>query len=693
MNEMFSQGGKGSAGILTNKQAVARHFGVKQSEVVYFSVGVDISGYKVIYDKTTQRAYSLPIGIPTGTTAISLSAAAVLVHSAGSVDLGALAVSREEYVTLPGSFDTGVTVNTKNELVVSNDIKYRWDGSVPKVVPPESTPLDTGGVGPGAWLVVGVVGLEQRLASWKGSSLIDSGSLSLYKKTGVFGDGGNVSDKYQVVLHSDGFWYKYNGTLPVSYGAAPDSSWTNVGKLTGFNEHSPENFGAIPNDPSFDCLPAIKLAIATGTLNLNGNSTYHVTDEVVIPSYLRGNLNGATIKAIGSVWPTLKAVVRVSKFPVGTATVDVANTENQVRGLRLIGSLNIDCADIASYGFYARLLCAESEMGSIYAYNANRYGIVMFACWYFQMGVLHANNCARGMALGYSTEGELGDTYLNATHFPHISVWGTTDKSTGLGYDPITDDASKYTIGCGILLGKGLSTSVGVMCSENTAGAGVVTMNPAAWDIGVLYCEGNSKDFTQVGEPRVSLLSSKANNESHTLTISTLHLSVGCGILTRSKQERVSIRSLYRFDNSRTFHSYCTQDTVEVDNSNYYVLNGHNYSAPAALIKEPLNVDFCRSGLKLNTWDTTVIGHFFGSNTEQQLAVHLPAAPQSLSLQIASDDGVEYVTVVGTDFKYSLNKKRSPTKMYEIKIGSVSTVAVDSCTLSIRSKKGDWYYW
>lgn len=92
MNEMFSQGGKGSTGILTNKQAVARRFGVKQSEVVYFSVGVDLGGYKVIYDKETQRAYSLPADIAPGTTAISLSAA-VLVHSAGSVDLGELAVS------------------------------------------------------------------------------------------------------------------------------------------------------------------------------------------------------------------------------------------------------------------------------------------------------------------------------------------------------------------------------------------------------------------------------------------------------------------------------------------------------------------------------------------------------------------------------------------------------------------------
>lgn len=46
------------------------------------------------YYKETQRAYSLPADIAPGTTAISLSAA-VLVHSAGSVDLGELAVSRD----------------------------------------------------------------------------------------------------------------------------------------------------------------------------------------------------------------------------------------------------------------------------------------------------------------------------------------------------------------------------------------------------------------------------------------------------------------------------------------------------------------------------------------------------------------------------------------------------------------------
>lgn len=173
MNEMFSQGGKGSTGILTNKQAVARHFGVKQSEVVYFSVGALLTGYKVIYDKATQRAYSLPADIGSGVTAVSLSPAGVLVHSAGNVDLGALAVTREEYVTLPGSFETGATVNAKNELVVSTGGKYRWDGELPKTVPSGSTPGSTGGIGLGAWVSVGDAALRAQLASSTGTSHIN----------------------------------------------------------------------------------------------------------------------------------------------------------------------------------------------------------------------------------------------------------------------------------------------------------------------------------------------------------------------------------------------------------------------------------------------------------------------------------------------------------------------------------------
>lgn len=157
MNEMFSQGGKGSTGILTNKQAIARKFGVKQNEVVYFAVGVDLGGYRVIYDKTTQRAYSLP-ALPVGTTAVSLNEQAVLVHSAGTVDLGELGKSRGEYTILPGTFSSGSIVNTKNDVLIYQGTGYTYQGALPITVAPGSSP-----VGDANWVAISDTYLKEEL--------------------------------------------------------------------------------------------------------------------------------------------------------------------------------------------------------------------------------------------------------------------------------------------------------------------------------------------------------------------------------------------------------------------------------------------------------------------------------------------------------------------------------------------------
>lgn len=170
MNEMFSQGGRGSTGILTNKQAIARKFGVKQSEVVYFSEGVDLGGYRVIYDKTTQRAYSLPTDISSGTTAISLGTDAVLVHSQGSVDLGELGVQREEFITVPGSFTTGATITTKNEVLTDISGLYRWGSDLPKIIPIDSSIDSTGGIADTAWISVGIASLRSQISDPEGAT-------------------------------------------------------------------------------------------------------------------------------------------------------------------------------------------------------------------------------------------------------------------------------------------------------------------------------------------------------------------------------------------------------------------------------------------------------------------------------------------------------------------------------------------
>ncbi|EKE9231551.1 hypothetical protein OXJ01_003653 [Salmonella enterica] len=271
---MFSQGGKGSTGILTNKQAIARHFGVKQSEVVYFSVGVDLGGYKVIYDKETQRAYSLPVGIASGTTAVSLSTAAVLVHSAGSVDLGALAVSREEYVTLPGSFDSGSTINVKNELLTYTDGKYRWDGILPKSVAAGSTPATAGGEGSGAWMSVGDAILRSNLNEIYGASFIKGIENQFFKKKTplTIQAGGRTSGFWEVVYDEvTGMWYQWTGSYPHNFAASPTTpqqsyqGWICRGTLNQFPVNDPRNFGAHSNIEfgyqDFDSTDAIQLMI------------------------------------------------------------------------------------------------------------------------------------------------------------------------------------------------------------------------------------------------------------------------------------------------------------------------------------------------------------------------------------------------------------------------------------------------
>lgn len=162
MNEMFSQGGKGSTGILTNKQAIARKFGVKQNEVVYAKSGQSLSGYKVIYDKVTQRSYALPSNLPAGAIITSLTDG-ILVHNTGTVDLGALAVLRGEFVTLVENFTSGFTIRAKNEVVSDGVNLYRWGGSLPKTVNSGETLESTGGMNTNAW--IGVVSLNNSFLS------------------------------------------------------------------------------------------------------------------------------------------------------------------------------------------------------------------------------------------------------------------------------------------------------------------------------------------------------------------------------------------------------------------------------------------------------------------------------------------------------------------------------------------------
>ncbi|MEB5978971.1 tail fiber/spike domain-containing protein [Enterobacter vonholyi] len=83
------------------------------------------------------------------------------------------------YVILTGkTFTTGATLNNPNEVLLNtaDGEYYKWTGSFAsggKVVPANSTPAGTGGIGPSAWIGVGDASLRAALAAPGGVNLVN----------------------------------------------------------------------------------------------------------------------------------------------------------------------------------------------------------------------------------------------------------------------------------------------------------------------------------------------------------------------------------------------------------------------------------------------------------------------------------------------------------------------------------------
>lgn len=70
-----------------------------------------------------------------------------------------------------------------------------------------------------------------------------------YHRRGTFEHGGSVKDSRDVVLHTDGNWYQYTGTIPsggleVAAGTSPDSNWVDVGPEADFSSRLKSVYGA-----------------------------------------------------------------------------------------------------------------------------------------------------------------------------------------------------------------------------------------------------------------------------------------------------------------------------------------------------------------------------------------------------------------------------------------------------------------
>ena len=588
-------------------------------------------------------------------------------------------------------FSTGGTLTIADrDKVVYDPVGKTWylyAGTLPVVVPAGFNP-----VGNADWKPQTDPDLRLDLQSWRGYSLPDNGNLSLYKKVGKFSDGGSVGTKYDVVGDDDGFWYRYTGVLPFSYGSAPDSAWSNVGKLNGFDENTPENFGAAVNDSAYDCLDAINKAMATGFLRLTAGATYFVSDEVVIPSYLVMETNGATIKAMSGYSWGGKAVVRASKKPVGTSP-DLSLPEQQVRGIRHIGTLNIDANNVAPYGFYGFGVVAESITDIIYAYNATELGLVLLGSWYHKVNQYMAIDCARGVSLAHGFSGETGDVNVNGVEFGVVAAYNTS-KSLSYGYDPYSSSLTPQLIGAGVTLGQGLSSRIGTLIAETTAGAGLATVNAVSWSVGSMYFEKCSEALEDSAEPDIAILSTTGNVEDHVFDVGNIHFGIGTGILQRAAaSEFLNIQSIYRIDNKKTWHSSSKAASSFVNFVNYYVLNPYDYVKPAQLTND-VGKEVISSSSMLNFKDFSNTPSIPFVYTGGEIAIHVSISSGSVvstEFQVTSDSGIEYITCTGSPFQFNLTQPRTVGNTYIVTLSTAQSAASGQGAIHIlKQKPSQW---
>ncbi|BBV17532.1 hypothetical protein IOMTU157_2790 [Citrobacter portucalensis] len=179
---------------------------------------------------------------------------------------------------------------------------YRWDGAFPKVVPEESTPESTGGIGAGKWLSVGDAVLRTQISDPDGSS---------------------------------------------KYPALQIARWRDTGDMRGW--------GAVEGE---DCSDALQAAIKDRAAKHWGTSSdviidgaYRIDKKVLIPTDLRLKGNWATITSSLDDYIFESAYVDDNGELVSNwyLSDDEAIAKASLKGTTITGITFVDCAKVIKF--------------------------------------------------------------------------------------------------------------------------------------------------------------------------------------------------------------------------------------------------------------------------------------------------------------------------------------------------------
>lgn len=305
-----------------------------------------------------------------------------------------------------GSFEEGATANSATDAVwhIAGGQCYTWGGDLPKTVASDSTPDATGSVGLGAWVSVGDASLRSELAA-SGDKIVASSFggtvFSDYEKTITtrrldFSTGGIVSSEFDLVLYSDGSWYKYVGSSPfpveVAPGSSPDSNWASQGNgHRGYGAHvSVENFITPAMETAMDHTAAIQAALNSGasTIAFPARTIYWDGTPLIVKPGTTINAYGCTLKLKPGHYPSISTGITNRK----AYTYDAGNPEHYditVNGLVIDGNKSnvtwdttVDTSTFNGFWFHqaTRIKLTDCSVVNAYGSRGGQPGIMFKFC-------------------------------------------------------------------------------------------------------------------------------------------------------------------------------------------------------------------------------------------------------------------------------------------------------------------------
>lgn len=271
--------------------------------------------------------------------------------------------------TLVGTFQAGAVVSNAGDVVqdTTTNLWYRWDdlATIPKTVPPGSTPQTSGGVGDGKWVVVDISDiLRGELASSSGAAMIGVSSGGTVQA--VLNDLLNNSTKSKIdadVQKSAGAFSYFGGQL-ANFKADMCNPLVQQVNLTLVGDSITWGVGASDVAPSTPRNHSLNDARNNGTSNTWANLLHKYLSR----EYFAG------IPAVESVYPTtIPSGKNVFSY---TKVIDLYPGQ---QGITLTGTWPQVVSASARFGVYFNAAPASGANKLEFALTGNAFSVVFAA--------------------------------------------------------------------------------------------------------------------------------------------------------------------------------------------------------------------------------------------------------------------------------------------------------------------------